>query len=261
MNCLTIAETAIRRDAAGRYCLNDLHRASGAEGRHRPSLWMANGQTQALLAEVESQAGIPASATIKGGTETGTYVAKELVYAYAMWISPAFHLKVIRAYDALVAQTQPALVLNLRDPKQLAAAALQLIEVNQELQQQIDQAQGKIAEMAPTVEAHDRIAQASAGSMCVTDAAKHLEIKRNDLFKWLSIHGWIYRRPGKAAWLGYQTRVQQGVLEHKVFAVKRPDGSDKVVERLLVTPKGLTVLAKALEAPVASSARVVARKA
>lgn len=91
---------SIRTDAAGRFCLNDLHRAAGEEPRHRPNYWMENAQTKELVAELE-KAGNPA---IKAKQGLGTFVAKELVYAYAMWISPAFHLKVIRVYDAMVVQ-------------------------------------------------------------------------------------------------------------------------------------------------------------
>lgn len=76
----------IRQDAAGRYCLNDLHKAAGGENRHRPSLWISNQQTQSLIDEV-AKAGITALESIKGGDRSGTFVAKELVYAYAMWIS------------------------------------------------------------------------------------------------------------------------------------------------------------------------------
>ncbi|NHN78444.1 KilA-N domain-containing protein [Azotobacter chroococcum] len=99
MNDLVIANTTIRQDAEGRYCLNDLHRASGGEKRHGPSYWLANQQTKELVSELETT-GNPV-VTLEG-RNGGTYVCKELVYAYAMWISPAFHVKVIRTFDAVV---------------------------------------------------------------------------------------------------------------------------------------------------------------
>lgn len=93
----TIANTSIRTDVEGRYCLNDLHKAAGGENRHRPSLWVENQQTKDLIAEID-KAGIPAIHSKQG---LGTFVCKELVYSFAMWISPAFHLQVIRTFDAV----------------------------------------------------------------------------------------------------------------------------------------------------------------
>lgn len=125
MTTLTVARTTIHQDANGRYCLNDLHKAAGGENRHRPNYWLSNKQTKALIDELLSEqkhihpkAGIPALGNesqspnsgfgiapvevIQGGEWNGTFVVKELVYAYAMWISPSFTLKVIRAYDSMM---------------------------------------------------------------------------------------------------------------------------------------------------------------
>lgn len=101
---LTIANTVIRQDVAGRFCLNDLHKAAGGQPKHRPSEWLRWKQTQELVEEI-SIAGIPAIDTKQ---KIGTFGCRELVYAYATWISPAFFLKVIRTYDALVTGTPAA---------------------------------------------------------------------------------------------------------------------------------------------------------
>lgn len=95
---LTLLDTVIRRDDAGRFCLNDLHRAACGEPRHRPNYWIETQQTQELI-ELLDKTGIPAILAKQG---LGTFVCKELVYSYAMWISPEFHIKVVRAYDAMV---------------------------------------------------------------------------------------------------------------------------------------------------------------
>lgn len=105
-------------------------------------------------------------------------------------------------------------------------------------QQQANQ----LAIAAPKVEALDRIATAD-GLLCITSAAKHLQVRPKDLFRLLQERQWIYRRPGSSGYLGYQNRIQQGVLEHKVTVVSRGDGSDKVTEQVLVTGKGLAKLA------------------
>lgn len=98
---LIIANIEIHQDAEGRYSLNDLHKASGGIASQRPGYFLDNQQTKELIAEIGS-AGIPAVVTINGGRHPGTHASKEIVYAYAMWISPKFHLQVIRTFDAVV---------------------------------------------------------------------------------------------------------------------------------------------------------------
>lgn len=105
---LTIAGTGIRQDDHGRYSLNDLHKAAGNSRRHEPNLWLRLDQSQALIREIENYTdlcsfdgeettGIPVVSAVEG-RRGGTFVPWEMVYAYAMWISPAFHLKVIRTF-------------------------------------------------------------------------------------------------------------------------------------------------------------------
>lgn len=101
MNEMTIAGTNIRRDAERRYSLNDLHRASGGESRNQPSNWLRLDQTKALIDEIDRSSELRNAVGVKqGGAEQGTYVAEQLVVAYAAWISPKFHLEVINTFLA-----------------------------------------------------------------------------------------------------------------------------------------------------------------
>ena len=99
---IEIDGAVIRQDQFGRYCLNDLHKASGGEQKNQPRYFLENKQTQDLV-QALTDSGIPLSPidVIRGGLEQGTYVVKQIVYAYAMWISAAFNLKVINTFDAV----------------------------------------------------------------------------------------------------------------------------------------------------------------
>ncbi|WFF38039.1 KilA-N domain-containing protein [Moraxella nasibovis] len=101
MNALTIANHSIRT-SGDLYSLNDLHKSSGGNAKHQPANFMRNEQTQELIHAIEEEGSV-AYHTIRGGNakQQGTFVCRELVYAYAMWISAKFHLMVIRAFDAL----------------------------------------------------------------------------------------------------------------------------------------------------------------
>ncbi|WII93197.1 KilA-N domain-containing protein [Kingella negevensis] len=101
MNSIQISNVTIRQTENNLYNLNDLHKAAGGADNHKPSNWLRISQTQELIAEIEAQGGV-AVTTSQGGKNRGTFVCKELVYAYATWISAKFFLLVIRTFDAVV---------------------------------------------------------------------------------------------------------------------------------------------------------------
>ena len=101
--------------------------------------------------------------------------------------------------------------------------------------------EGKVQEQAPKVAALERIAEAS-GSMCITDAAKTLQVLPHKLFAYLRQNQWIYKRPGTHSEVAYQIMIQRGWLEHKVTVTHLADGSERVYTQVRVTPKGLAKL-------------------
>lgn len=104
MTNLTILNNSIR-SYENLFSLNDLHKASGGADKHSPFRFMRNEQTKDLISEINSQTpNLVASKIIRGGSDLtvrGYWVCEELVLSYAMWISPQFHLVVLRAFLAM----------------------------------------------------------------------------------------------------------------------------------------------------------------
>lgn len=101
----------------------------------------------------------------------------------------------------------------------------------------------QVLALAPKATALDRIAGAQ-GSLCVSDAAKALQMRPKDLFEALAKKGWIFRRGSH--WVGYAARTNSGHLEHKITTVTDRDGAERVHEQVRITPKGLAALAEVL---------------
>lgn len=158
---------------------------------------------------------------------------KDLTLTLVAGYNVVLRKRIIDRWLELEGQGTPAM---LTGPQLMAAA---LIEANATMQAQAQQ----IEAMQDDVDAFDRLAKAE-GSLCITDAAKALQMRRSELFQWLRENGWIFRRPGSGHDLGYSSKTSAGLLEHKVTTVLRADGSEKVTEQVRVTPRGLAKLAK-----------------
>ena len=149
-------------------------------------------------------------------------------------LCPEFTARIVDRWQELEAQVATGFQI----PTTLSAA----LRLAADQADTIEAQQAQLAVTTPKAEALDRITL-SDGSMCITNTAKTLGIQPKRLFEWMQANQWIYRRAGGSGFVGYQSRIQVGYLDHKVTVVSRSDGSEKTCEQVLVTPKGLAKLA------------------
>lgn len=105
MNTQLSVLNVLIRSFDGLYSLNDLHKVAGSERKHEPNLFFRLDQTQELIKEIQSENSdtqiCVSYKSLRTGQNKGTWACEELVIAYAMWISPKFHLIVLRAFLAM----------------------------------------------------------------------------------------------------------------------------------------------------------------
>jgi len=160
---------------------------------------------------------------------------KDLTFTLITGYRADLRYKVVKRLRELESQSQPAML----SGPQLMAAALVVADATMRAQSV------QIEEMREDVAAHERLTKAD-GSLNITEASKSLGMRPKDLFDWLSHNGWTYKRTGGSGWLGYQTKCNQGLLEHKTTTVLKADGSERITEQVRITAKGLSTLAKVI---------------
>lgn len=245
-----IAGVEITTDAEGRFNLNALHRASEAKSHKRPSKWLETPQAKELVLELNRQSPQEGFAhavinSVRGGTSPGTFAHELLAISYAGWISPSFQLKVNRVFldykTGKLADTKPMSTLEALE------SALHAEKERLRLEAEKEQLECQVLEFKPKVEALDRIATAH-GSMCLTDAAKTLQMKPGELTLWLLENKWVYRREDNRKIVGFQVRIDQGFIEHKVYQYESQDEYGepmlKTSTQAKITPKGLAKIAE-----------------
>ena len=153
-----------------------------------------------------------------------------------------------RVYDRLAekeAAAAPALP-NFMDPAAAARAWADQVEARERESVRAAQLEQQVAELAPAAAGLELIANAD-GTMCVTDAAKTLQMQPYKLRDVLLEMKWMYRRQGKSGYVAYQPTIHAGYLVHKVAKYQDPEtGETKSNAQVLVTRKGLAKLAKLL---------------
>lgn len=151
-------------------------------------------------------------------------------------------LKYIEAFNNMEAQLRQPMAIDFSDPK----VTLGFIE---HLSSQVKEKEAVIEEQKGRLKKLDRL-EGAQGSMCISDAAKTLAVKRDFLFKFMQTRRWIFKRSGNKNWLAYDAVRHAGYMEHDDHLYMDNEGRERVSTQALVTAKGLVKLAELIEQPL-----------
>lgn len=108
---INIADTVITTDLAGRFCLNDLHKAAMASGRatdsHRPGNFLKSPGVEAFAQILSDATNIASVETIRGGPRQGSFGVELIVLRYAAWIDPDFEVQVYKSFQSIATGQAP----------------------------------------------------------------------------------------------------------------------------------------------------------
>lgn len=163
----------------------------------------------------------------KGQTIKTYMLDKRQSVAVASRLNTALLMRVIDRWQELESKTPVDPMAFLSDPAAMRSALLSYTE--------------KVLELQPKADAFDAISN-SEGELCLTDAAKYLNVPPRKFNQFLQAQGWIFKRNGSGSWTAYQRRIDQGFLTHKRVTYERNSGETEVVWQPLVTPEGIKFL-------------------
>ncbi|MDR0736021.1 MAG: phage antirepressor KilAC domain-containing protein [Zoogloeaceae bacterium] len=145
-------------------------------------------------------------------------------------LSPEFTARVVDRWQELEEKIQnPDPIAALSDPAFLRSTLLTYTE-------KVVALEAKVSEQAPKVAVLERI-EAGKKSIILTEAAKVLGVKRDELTRRLHKEGWVYRQ--NKSWVAAIAQIHAGRMEYQEAHYHDDDGNEVAKPYCRLTPKGM----------------------
>ncbi|EJF96877.1 hypothetical protein MEI_01489 [Bartonella vinsonii subsp. arupensis Pm136co] len=110
---------------------------------------------------------------------------------------------------------------------------------------QLETLKSEVSTLKPKAIALDHL-QRLDGLVGITEAAKILEVGRNNLTDYLRKYKWVYKRGPKSPLLPFQDKIKKGLMDCTTITIQTKDGSEMLLPSTKFTAKGLVCLREEL---------------